>query len=117
MSKTEEENKQDVVDLIKEYIATKIELGRLTILERLIVIVASLLTDGFILVTGLLTFLFGSVALGCYFGELFNSYAKGFGLMTLIYLVLALTMFFIKDKFVDKYLHNFMVKRIFQNKK
>ncbi|MBC7915256.1 MAG: phage holin family protein [Pyrinomonadaceae bacterium] len=107
----------DLLALLKEYIATKVELTRLTVIERLTVVTANLITDSFVLITGLLTFLFASFTLALYLGEEFGSYALGFGIVALIYLALALTMFFIKDKLVDKYLHDFMVKRIFNKKK
>ncbi|HEY0054820.1 MAG TPA: phage holin family protein [Pedobacter sp.] len=107
----------DVIALLKEYIATKVELTRLTLLEKVTVVTANLITDSFVLIMGLLTFLFASFTLALYLGERLDSYAAGFGIVALIYLSLALIMFFIKDKLVEKYLHNFMVKRIFNKKK
>ncbi|HEX8378302.1 MAG TPA: phage holin family protein [Pedobacter sp.] len=107
----------DVIALLKEYIATKVELTRLTLLEKVTVVTANLITDSFVLIMGLLTFLFASFTLALYLGERLDSYAAGFGIVALIYLSLALIMFFIKDKLVEKYLHDFMVKRIFNKKK
>ncbi|WP_423146553.1 phage holin family protein [Rubrolithibacter danxiaensis] len=116
MSETPDKN-QDIIALIKEYIATRIELGRLSIMERVVMITANLITDTFVLIMSVLAFLFGSFTLGFFLSDLLDSYTKGFGILTLIYLLLALLMVFTKDKLVEKYLHNFMVKRIFQNKK
>jgi hypothetical protein len=113
----EQKASPDVVALLKEYIATRVELTRLTIIERMTVVTANLITDSFVLIMGLLTFLFASFTLALYLGEEFGSYALGFGIVALIYLSLALIMFFIKDKIVEKYLHDFMVKRIFNKKK
>jgi hypothetical protein len=107
----------DVMALLKEFIATKVELTRLTLIERLTVVTANLITDSFVLIMGVLTFLFASFTLALYLGEEFGSYALGFGIVALIYLSLALIMFFTKDKIVEKYLHDFMVKRIFNKKK
>ncbi len=107
----------DVIALLKEYIATKVELTRLTLLEKVTVVTANLITDSFVLIMGLLTFLFASFTLALYLGERLGSYAAGFGIVALIYLSLALIMFFIKDKLVEKYLHDFMVKRVFNKKK
>ncbi|MBC8053626.1 MAG: phage holin family protein [Sphingobacteriaceae bacterium] len=117
---TQQEEKKaspDLVALLKEYIATKVELTRLTVIERLTVVTANLITDSFVLIMGILTFLFASFTLALYLGEEFGSYALGFGIVALLYLTLALVMYFIKDKLVEKYLHNFMVKRIFNKKK
>ena len=116
MSDTQDKN-QDIIALLKEYIATRVELTKLSVIERTVVIAAAFLTDTFVVIMLLLTFLFGSLTLGFYLSELLDSYAGGFGLLTLFYLLLALIMYFTKDKFVEKYLHNFMVKRVFKDKK
>ena len=107
----------DLLTLIKEYISTRVELTRLTVIERLTVVTANLITDSFVLIMGILTFLFASLTLALYLGEEFGSYALGFGIVALIYLTLALVMYFIKDRLVEKYLHDFLVKRIFNKKK
>lgn len=117
MPETQKKDSPDLLSLLKEYISTRLELTRLTIIERLTVVTANLITDSFVLVIGLLTFLFASVTLALYIGEHSGSYAMGFGIVTLIYLALALLIYFIKDSLVEKHLHNFMVKRIFNKKK
>jgi hypothetical protein len=115
----EENNKDDqnLLPLIKEYVSTQFEVLRLSTIERLTVVLANLLTSAFVVGSIVLTFLFGSVALALYMGEELGSYAKGFGLITLLYLMLGLIMYFIKDKYVEKGLINFMIKRIFRNNK
>lgn len=123
MPETQTQDKQDkkvspdLLTLLKEYIATKVELTRLTVIERLTVVTANLITDSFVLIMGVLTFFFASLTLALYLGEEFGSYALGFGIVALIYLALALIMYFTKDRLVEKYLHDFMVKRIFNKKK
>jgi len=117
---TEEKQEQaspDIFILIKEYIATRVELIRLTAIERATVVASNLITDSFVFITGILTFLFGSLALALWLGELTGSYAAGFGIITLIYLALTLTVLFTKDKIVDNFLNDFLVKRIFKRKK
>lgn len=120
MPETQTQDKKvnpDISDILKEYITTRVELTRLTLIERLTVVTANLITDSFVLIMGILTFLFASFTLALYLGEVTGSYALGFGLVTLLYLALALIMYFTKDKFVEKYLHDFMVTRIFNKKK
>jgi hypothetical protein len=115
LSDTEEEKtgeRPELIALIKEYIETNIEIGKLTLIGRITFAIANLLTDGFVLLMLLLVFLFGSISLGFLLGEQLGSTAGGFGIVMLIYLVLALVMYFIKDKFVEKYLVDFMIKRI-----
>jgi hypothetical protein len=116
MPETQDKN-QDIIALLKEYIATRVELTRLSVIERVVVVAAALITDTFVVIMLTLTFLFGSLTLGFYLSEVLDSYAGGFGLLTLFYLLLALIVLFTKDKYVEKYLHGFMVKRIFKDKK
>jgi hypothetical protein len=118
-TQTQEEEKKaspDLLALLKEYIATKVELTRLTVIERLTVVSASLATISFVLIMGILTFLFASFTLALYLGEVLDSYAAGFGIVALFYLSLALIVFFMKGK-LEKSLHDFMVKQIFNKKK
>ncbi len=116
MSETQDK-KEDIIALIKEYVATRVELAKLSVIDRLVVITAALLTDSFVIIMWVLTFLFGSVTLGFYLSELLRSYAQGFGLVTLLYLLIGLIVYFTKDNYVEKRLHNFIVKRIFKEKK
>lgn len=118
MPETQDQKKsQDLISLLKEYISTRVEIARLSAIEQVTIVVANLITDTFVAVMAILTFLFASITLGLFLGELMDSYAAGFGIVTLIYLALALVMLFTKDKLVEGYLHDFMVKRIFNKKK
>ena len=112
-----QQQKQDIVALIKEYIQTRVEIIKLSAVERLTGIAANLITEVVVIITMTLTLLFGSIALGAYFGEELGSYAKGFGIVTLIYLALGLIVIFFKNRYIEKFLIDFMVKRIFQKKK
>lgn len=116
MEETNQDN-QDIVSLLKEYISTRIEIARLSAIESLSIVLAKLITSGFLFISIVLTFLFGSVTLGFYLADELGSNAKGFGIVTLIYLVFGLIIYFIKDRYVEKNLIDFMVKQIFRNKK
>ncbi|PWG82520.1 phage holin family protein [Pararcticibacter amylolyticus] len=117
MSETQEQNQQDIVSLLKEYITTKLELARLSAIERLTVVVSSLITISCVVVAALLTFLFASLTLAFFLGELLDSYAAGFGIVALLYLVVAIVIAKTKEKYINKYLQDFIVKLIFNNKK
>lgn len=103
----------DIVSLIKEYISTKVELTRLTVIDKLTVLVSSMITGAVVVVAMLLTFLFASITLALFLGELLNTYAGGFGIVALIYLALAVITNISKEKYINKFLQDFMVKKIF----
>lgn len=112
----QEENK-DIISVIKEYITTKLELTRLTVIERLTVVVSGLITFFCVMIAGILTFLFASFTLAFYLGELLNSNAAGFGIVALLYLLIALTVNLTKEKYIHKFLQDLMVKMIFNKNK
>ena len=117
MEENQEKSKeQDIRALLKDYFSIRIELTRLAAIERLSVVLASLITNGFVIVAIVLTFLFGSVTLGFYLAEKLGSYVSGFGIVTLIYMLLGMLMFFLKDRYLEKNLINFIIKRIFRDK-
>ncbi|MXV49651.1 hypothetical protein GS399_01600 [Pedobacter sp. HMF7647] len=111
------ENNQDIISLLKEYVETNIELGKLTIKEKLIIAIANAITDTAMVISLLITFLFACITLGFYLGEVLNSNAAGFGIVSLIFLTIAIIVYFIKDGILERGLHNFMVKRIYRKKK
>ncbi|MGV3705834.1 MAG: phage holin family protein [Arcticibacter sp.] len=106
----------DIVSLIKEYISTKVELTRLTAIDKITTLVSSMITGAVVVVAMLLTFLFASITLALFLGELLNSYAAGFGIVALIYLALAVITNMSKEKYINRFLQDFMVKKIFNNK-
>ena len=112
----DQKQSEDFVSLIKEYISTKVELTRLTAIDKLTVLIASLITDAFIVIAILLTFLFASLTLALFLGELLNSYAAGFGIIALLYLALALIANSTKEKYITKFLQDFMIRKIFNKK-
>ena len=104
--------KEDIVALIKEYITTKAELTRLTVIEKLTTLISSLIADVIVVSAALLTFFFASLALGFYLGQLLNSYGAGFGIVALLYLAIALIINY-KKKRSTLFLNDFLIKKIF----
>src|SRR5690606_41556688 len=65
---------------------------------------------------GILGLFFGSLALCFYLSELIgNSYA-GFLIVTGIYLLLAIIIYAIKDKYLEKHIINAAIKKIFSDR-
>ncbi|WP_374165987.1 phage holin family protein [Arcticibacter sp. MXS-1] len=117
MPETQDQKSQDIVSLLKEYISTKVELARLSAIERLTVVTSSLITISCVVMAALLTFLFASLTLAFFLGELLDSNAAGFGLVALLYLIIAVVIAKTKDQYINKHLQDFMVKIIFNKKK
>jgi len=107
------EDQPDLTDQIKDYIETQLTLARYQAIDKGTNLFASLITDAFVFVCAVLTFLFASVTLALLFSSLLNSYWLGFGSVTLIYLLLAVVVSAIKTKYLQPRLINFLIKKIF----
>jgi hypothetical protein len=108
---------QEIIGKVKEYIEVRKELAILSAVEKGSQLFANLITDGLVVLFGVLAILFGSFALGFYLSELIgNSYA-GFIIVTGFYFLLAITIYSVKDKFIEKHIVNGMIKKVFTNRK
>lgn len=83
---------------VTAYTEARIQLTRITVIEKTAEIAAS----GSITVTlaalGLIMLLFFSVALACWIGTLLNSFSAGFALTGLLYLIIFVIIYLRRDK-------------------
>lgn len=112
-----EENKEKDLETIfsdaKAYIDTRVEYIRLSAIEKGSKIFADLITNAAVLICFVLAFLFGTFTLALYLSDVLGSYTQGFGCVAAIYLVLAVIIFLIKDKFIEPGLINMFIKKYF----
>lgn len=111
-----EVDSQVVVDKIKEYGQVRKELAILIIAEKASQLFANLVTDGLVLLFGVLTFLFGSLALGFYLSEVLGNTYAGFLIIAGFYLLAALIVYLIKDKYMEKSITNAMIRKFFKER-
>ncbi|RZL33554.1 MAG: phage holin family protein [Pedobacter sp.] len=113
-----EENKEkDIEDLYqdaKEYIDTRIEYTRLSLVEKGAKIIADLITNTTVVIGFVLAFLFASFTLALYLSDVLGSYTKGFGCVAGIYLLLSIIVFLTKDKYIEKVLVNLFIRKYFE---
>ena len=97
--------------MLKEYLETRMEIYRL---QSLRLFSKSAGYFAWIMVSALLAFLiliFGGLMLGYWFSSMLGSYVKGFGLMTLLLVVLFILLaLFRKSLFVDPVVHSIIQK-------
>ncbi len=112
----EEKATPDIVQLLKDYITGRIELIRLSAIERTTVVVSSMITGTVIALCSLMAFIFASLTLGFFLGELLDSLAAGFGLVTLLYIIIAVVVSVMKKNVISKLLQDKMIRIIFDKK-
>jgi len=110
----QEVDPQNIIEKIKEYIHVRTELSVLSAVDKGSQLFANLLTDGLVLVFTILAGLFGSFALGFYLSEVLNNTYGGFLIVAGIYLIGAVLLNSIKDKYLEKRIINLMIKKFFK---
>jgi hypothetical protein len=113
----EENDKQEpqppIAGQVKEYLETYIELTKLKAIDRGTSVFASMVTDVSIILVLSLAFLFGSITLAFFLGEVFHSDWKGFGSVALIYIVIIVFLMLFR-KNLERPLINALIKKFFK---
>ena len=116
MMEEEEVDPQKLIDKVKEYVKVRSELSILSAVDKGTQLFANLLTDGLVLILIVLAGLFGSLALGFYLSELIGHSYAGFLIVAGIYLLAALILNSIKDKYLEKRIINTVIVKFFKDR-
>lgn len=107
---------QGITDRIKEYAQIRKELAILTAVDKGSRLFANLITDGLVVLFAVLTFFFGSLALGFYLSEVLGNTYAGFLVITGFYLLVSLIVYFTKDKYMEKAIINKIIAKFFKER-
>ena len=113
MQENKEKSIEDIVDDAKGYLEARIEYTRLYLVEKVSKIFADLVTNTAVIVCFILAFLFGSVTLALFLSDVLGSFTRGFGCVSLIYILLAVIVYSTKDKYIEKAIINVAVRKYF----
>ncbi|TKC05011.1 phage holin family protein [Pedobacter frigoris] len=113
----QEENKEkgieDLYEDAKGYLDTKVEYTRLYLVEKVSKIFADIVTNAAVAMCFILAFLFGTFTLALFLSDVLGSYTRGFGCVAVIYILLALIVYYTKEKYIEKAIINFTIKNYF----
>jgi len=113
MQENKDKSIEDLVDDAKGFLEARVEYTRLYLLEKISKVFADLVTSATVIVCFVLAFLFGSVTLGLYLGEVLNSYEGGFGSVSVLGILIAVFVYFTKDKYREKAIINIAIRKYF----
>lgn len=113
MQENKEKNIEALIEDAKEYIDTRVEYTRLYLVEKVSKIFADIVTNVTVVICFMLAFLFGTFTLALFLSDVLGSYARGFGCVALIYVLLALIVYYTKDKYIEKAIINFTIRNYF----
>ena len=113
MQENKEKHLEDIFSEAKSYLDTRVEYTRLYLVEKVSKVFADLVTNAAVIICFVLAFLFGTITLALFLSELLGTYTRGFGCVSLIYIALALIVYLTKDKFIEKAIINFAIRKYF----
>lgn len=113
MQENKEKSIDELVSDAKAYLEARVEYTRLYLVEKVSRAFADLVTNAAVIICFTLAFLFATVTLALYLSDVLGSYTKGFGSVSLIYVALALIVYFTKDKYIEKGITNFAIRKYF----
>ena len=106
---------QDTKSKFRQYIQQRILLLRLQATDKISRIAAAIITSVLLVVIGVFFLVFLSITAGLWLGEILNSYAAGFGIIALFYLLVLLFVIFgwkkmLQNSFINKLIRLFHKK-------
>jgi len=107
---------QIIIEKVKEYIQVRTELTVLSAVAKGSQLFAGLLIAGLVLILTVLAGLFGSFALGFYLSEVLNNTYGGFLIVAGLYLLGAIILNSIKEKYLEKRIINLVIEKIFKDR-
>lgn len=113
----EEFEHQKLIDKVSEYVRVRKELAILQTVDKGSQLFANLLSGILVIIFALLAFLFGSFALGFYLSEILGNTYIGFLIVAGFYLLIAIILNSIKDKYLEKKFMNMIIAKFFRDRK
>jgi len=104
---------EDLYEDARSYLDTRVEYTRLYLVEKISKIFADIVTNAVVAICFMLAFLFGTFTLALFLSDLLGSYTRGFGCVALIYVFLALIVYYTKEKYIEKAIINFTIRNYF----
>lgn len=105
----------ETVEYAKQYVDQQKQLVKLDVAEKSAQIISSAVTGVVMGVVGLMVLLFASLALAFFLGDVFDSIALGFLVVTLIYAIVALVVNAMKRKLVTNPVLSAVITKFFDD--
>lgn len=114
MEQEKEKDIESIFDDAKEYVDARVEYVRLSAIEKGAKIFADLITNGTAVLCFTIALLFGTITLSLFLSDILGSYTRGFGCVAGLYLLVAVIVFFVKEKYLEPKLINIFIKKYFE---
>ncbi|WP_044639410.1 hypothetical protein [Siansivirga zeaxanthinifaciens] len=100
----------------KNYTETSIELYRLNAIDKTASLVSSLTSRLLLVLVVSIFSLFVNIAISLYIGELLESSYLGFLIVSMFYLILAILIYFLSEKYIEAPISDLVIAKLLQKK-
>jgi hypothetical protein len=107
---------EELIEQLKVYVNTEIELGKLTATEKISKVSSNVIAAIFVGFVFMVFLLFASFSAAYFIGEAFHKLWLGFLLVAIFYLLLALIAWFAKEKLLRIPIMNAILSQLFPDK-
>jgi len=107
------EQMDQITHHLKQYVRTTIEIIKLELIERSIIISSYILLQVLRYMLFTIAILILSIALGFYISNYLNDYIAGFGFVGTIYLLLAMILSVLNQRKIEKAIQNKIIRNLF----
>jgi len=102
-----------IIDQLIEYLDTRFKLAKYQAADNGSAFVASVVTDIVIFLCAVLAFIFASLTLAYFLGDVTGTTWKGFGIVGILYILIAAAVKY-KRRSIEKPIINALIKKIFK---
>lgn len=104
-----------IIEQVRQYLETKIRLLKYEGTDKASAIIAEVITDFAIVILALITFIFFTITLALFAGHLLRSEWKGFGCVTLLYIIIVCLAKLLKISIQNMFIRIF-IEKIFKDR-
>lgn len=102
-----------IIDQLIEYLDTRFKLAKYQAADSGTSFVASVVTDVVIVLCAVLAFVFASLTLAYFLGDIMGATWKGFGIVGILYIIIAVVVKY-KRRSIEKPIINALIRKIFK---
>jgi len=103
----------NILDQLKDYVETRVTLGKYKAIEKSTSVAASLVTIVVVAFSAIMAFMFFTFTVALLLGDLLGAAWKGFGIVTLFYVLIAVIAVAAKST-IEKPIVNLLISKIFK---
>ena len=109
------ETPPSILDQLKEYAETRIKLAKYEAIEGGTSLIASLIADIVIVFSATLAFIFASITIAFFLGDVLGAYWRGFGCVAILYVAIVLLIKYNRQR-LEIPITNTLIQKLFKSK-